>query len=500
MQIKLECKSITEYRCDVLVVNLFEKVMHPGGATGAIDKALGGVVAEMIASGEISGKLGETVLIHTYKKIPADKVICVGLGKNKEFDLDKIRIASASAIKAAKKAKAKKVATIIHGAGIGGIEPNIAVSAIVQGSMAADYEFIGYKSKKENGKAGIEELVIVDYDVEKIDKARSSVLKEQTIADSKSRVRDLVNGPSNMITPSAIAEHAKEIAREEKLDCEVLDRDGINKKGMKLISAVAQGSRQEPRVIILKYNGGGKGAYGLVGKGITFDSGGISIKPSKGMWEMKGDMAGAAAVLETMRAASKLKIKVNLIAVVPVTENMPGGDAYKPGDVIGSLSGKTVEIMSTDAEGRLVLADVITYAKQLGADTIIDLATLTGACRVALGDVAAGIMGNDQKLIDKLISLSRVSGERLWQLPLYEEYKEYIKSDIADIRNSTDNGGKAGTSSGGIFLKEFVEETPWAHIDIAGTAFLDRSFGYMDKGATGFGVGTLTQLFLELAR
>ncbi|MFC1768092.1 leucyl aminopeptidase, partial [Candidatus Margulisiibacteriota bacterium] len=380
-----------------------------------------------------------------------------------------------------------------------GINPDIAVSAIVQGSVLADYKFSGYKSKKDNSDA-INELVIVDYDCEKVNKAKAAASRDQIIAEGANRARDLVNGPSNIITPSFLSERAKEIAKENKLEYESMDRKEISKKGMKLIEAVAQGSKVEPQVIVLKYNGGGKETFGLVGKGVTFDSGGISIKPSRGLWEMKTDMAGAAAVIEAMGVIAQLKLKVNIVAVVPVTENMPGAEACKPGDVIGSLSGKTVEIISTDAEGRLVLADAITYAKKLGATKIIDIATLTGGCIIALGDVAAGVIGNDQKLIDKIISLSQKSGDKVWQLPLYDDYKEYLKSDIADIKNSTDRGGKASASTGATFLREFVEDTPFVHIDIAGTALLDRTVGHMDKGATGSGVFILSYLFMELSK
>jgi leucyl aminopeptidase len=284
------------------------------------------------------------------------------------------------------------------------------------------------------------------------------------------------------------------MAKEMKLECEVMGRDEITKKGMSALCAVARGSKQEPVVITIKYNGGGKGTFGLVGKGITFDSGGISLKPPSKMSEMKTDMAGAATVIETMRIIAKLKVKANVIAVIPCTENMPGGNSYKPGDVIGSLSGKTIEIISTDAEGRLIIADAITYAKQLGADQLIDIATLTGGCIVALGDAAAGVMGNNDALIEKLLKASKATGEKIWRLPLYEEYMEYLKSDIADMKNSTETGGKASSSVGGMFIQKFSGDTPWAHLDIAGTAFLDKDKGYISKGATGFGLRLLVSL------
>ncbi len=499
MKIKLECASVVECKCDVLIVNEFEGVKHPGGATGAVDKALGGEISKLLASGAINGKLGSTYPIQTYGKIKADEVICVGLGKSGDFDLDKVRIVSDAAIKAAKKCRAKRVATIIHGAGIGGLDPMRAAQSVVEGSLLGEYKFKGFKTEIENDEPVVDELVIVDYDPEKIKSIEPGVELAKVLVDSTNKARDLVNSPSNKNTPTHLAEYAAAMAKEMKLSCEVFGRDEIIKKGMDALFSVSRGSKEEPKLVVLKYSGGAKSeTYGLIGKGITFDSGGISLKPSSKLAEMKTDMAGAATVIEVMRVISGLKLKVNVIAVIPVTENMPGGNAYKPGDVIGSMSGKTIEVISTDAEGRLILADAIAYAKELGAKKLIDIATLTGGCRVALGDAAAGVMGNDDELVGKLIGSSKTTGEKLWRLPLYEEYKEYLKSDVADIMNCTESGGKASASVGGIFLQKFVEDTPWAHIDIAGTAYLEKGSGYNSNGATGFGVRLLADFFKNL--
>ncbi len=498
MNIKLECASVVECKCDVLIVNEFEGVKHPGGATGAVDKALGGEISKLLASGAINGKLGSTYPIPTYGKIKADEVICVGLGKSGDFDLDKVRIVSDAAIKAAKKCRAKRVATIIHGAGIGGLDARKAAQAVVEGSLLGDYKFKGFKTEIENDEPVIDELVIVDYDPEKIKSIEPGVELAKVLVEGTNKARDLVNSPSNKNTPTHLAEYASSLAKEMKLSCDILGRDEIIKKGMDALYSVSRGSKEEPKVIVLKYNGGGGILHGLIGKGITFDSGGISLKPSSKLSEMKTDMAGAATVLEVMRVIAKLKPKVNVVAVIPATENMPGGNAYKPGDVIGSLAGKTIEVISTDAEGRLILADAITYAKELGAKKLIDIATLTGGCRVALGDAAAGIMGNDDDLINKLLASSRSTGEKLWRLPLYEEYREYLKSDVADIKNCTETGGKASPSVGGIFLQKFAGETPWAHIDIGGTAYLEKETAYLTSGATGYGVRLLADYFKSL--
>lgn len=497
MKIKLECASVVECKCDVLIVNEFEGIKHPGGATGAVDKALGGEISKLLSDG-INGKLGSVYPIQTYGKIKADEVICVGLGKSGDFDLDKVRIVSDAAIKAAKKCRAKRVATIIHGAGIGGLDARQAAQAVVEGSLLGDYKFKGFKTEIENDEPAIDELIIVDYDPEKIKSIEPGVELAKILVEGTNNARDLVNSPSNKNTPTHLAEYASSLAKEMKLSCEVLGRDEIIKKGMDALYSVSRGSKEEPKVIVLKYNGGGSEVHGLIGKGITFDSGGISLKPSSKLSEMKTDMAGAATVMEVMRVIAKNKLKVNVIAVIPATENMPGGNAYKPGDVIGSLAGKTIEVISTDAEGRLILADAIAYAKELGAKKLIDIATLTGGCRVALGDVAAGIMSNDDDLVNKLLASSRSTGEKLWRLPLYEEYKEYLKSDVADIKNCTETGGKASPSVGGIFLQKFAGETPWAHIDIGGTAYLEKETAYLTSGATGYGVRLLADYFKSL--
>jgi leucyl aminopeptidase len=498
MKIKLECASVVECKCDVLIVNEFEGVKHPGGATGAVDKALGGEITKLLASGAINGKLGSTYPIQTYGKIKADEVICVGLGKSGDFDLDKVRIVSDAAIKAAKRCRAKRVATIIHGAGIGGLDPKQAAQAVAEGSLLGDYKFKGFKTEIENNEPAIDELVIVDYDPEKIKSIEPSIELAKILVEGTNKARDLINSPSNKNTPTHLAEYASAMAKEMKLECQVLGRDEIIKKGMDALYSVSRGSKEEPKVVVLKYKGGTGDTYGLIGKGITFDSGGISLKPSKNLSEMKTDMAGGATVIETMRVIAELKLKVNIIAVIPLTENMPGGNAYKPGDVIGSLSGKTIEVINTDAEGRLILADAISYAKELGAKKIIDIATLTGGVKVALGDVAAGLMGNNDELVGKLLKSSGSTGEKLWRLPLYEEYREYLKSDIADIKNSTESGGKASASVGGIFLQKFVGDLPFAHIDIGGTAYIEKEQGYLSTGATGYGVRLLVNFFQNL--
>jgi leucyl aminopeptidase len=495
MKIKVEQVSLTEIRCDLLVVNLFEGVKVLGGATGAVDKALGGELTKSIKQGEMEGKLGQVTILHTLGKLPAQRLAVVGLGKKEEFGPDEIRTASAAAIKAAKGIRAERVATIVHGAGIGGLDIRGAAQAAAEGAVLGEYEFEGYKSenpKSEVRNPRINELLIIEKDKGKIRSLSEGAEVGEILARAQNRARGLVNGPANKITPTYLANYARKMAKEVGLKCSVLDP---REEGMESIWAVAKGSKEPAKVVVLEAKGQrpkAKGLIALIGKGITFDAGGISIKPSRKLWEMKTDMAGAAAVIEVMRALAQLKIKKNVLAVIPLTENMPDGGAFKPGDVVSSLSKITTEVISTDAEGRMILADAITYAKQKGAKQIIDCATLTGGCVTALGDVASGLMGNDEKLMEAIRKVAEGSGEKLWPLPLYKEYREYLKSAVADQKNCTEGKG-ASPSTGATFLHKFVGDTPWIHIDIAGTAYLSKGRGYLSEGASGVPVRTLVE-------
>jgi len=334
--------------------------------------------------------------------------------------------------------------------------------------------------------------VLVDRDRTKIGKLSRGARLGLIIAEAENHARDLVNEPSNRMTPTVFAALAKRIARINRLKFVQLDP---KKAKMELLWAVARGSNEPPKLIALEYRGNprSKEKLALIGKGITFDSGGISLKPSKNMDEMKSDMAGAAAVLGVMSLLADLRPKLNVLGVIPLTENMPSGHATKPGDIVGSLSGYTVEVTNTDAEGRMILADAITYAKKCGATKMIDIATLTGGAIVALGDAATAVMGNDQPLVDQVLAAGNRSGQKMWQLPIYDEYKESMKSKVADLKN-TAGTGKAQPSTGAAFLAKFVGDTPWAHLDIAGTSFLQKERGYLPEGATGVPVRTIIEL------
>ena len=499
MKIKVMAGDIAKFEADAIVVSLFEGVEQPGGATGVVDKALGGVIADLIKRGEIKGKLNEVSIVHSLGKIPARIVAVAGLGKQTELSIDKIRGLAAEVCRLLRRMNCQRIATIVHGGGVGGIEPGASAQAIAEGSLLGLYRFRKYMTKEAEDKE-VKELLVVERNSAKLKALQRGCDKGQIVAEAAMLARDLVNEPANHMTPTDLAKVAEGLAKKHGLGLTILDCEQMTKEGMGALLGVAQGSCQPPKLIVLSYKGDKKSskAWGFVGKGITFDSGGISIKPSEGMADMKGDMAGAAAVMAAVSAIARLKVKVNVTAVIPATENLPSGTATKPGDVLKAITGKTIEVVNTDAEGRLILADALGYAVKQGLSPLVDIATLTGACYVALGGFCSGLFGSNQELIDKLVKAGAESGERLWQLPMYEEYKELNKSDIADIKNSGGRWGGAITAAQ--FLAEFVGETPWAHIDIAGTSDTDKEKGYLVKGATGIGVRTLVNLALDSAK
>lgn len=499
MEIKVVIDDITGIEVDAIVVNLFEGVEHPGGATGVVDKALDGAITKLIEQGEVKGKLNQVSIVHSLGKVPARIVAVVGLGKQSELTLDKVRGVAAEFCRSLRKLNCRRIATIVHGAGAGGIEPGVASQAIVEGSLLGLYTFRKHITK-EPDYCDVEELLVVERDATKLQALEEGCKKGKVIAEATTLARDLINEPSNCMTPSDMAKIAGELAKTHGLDLTILDRDQMEREGMGALLGVARGSRQPPKLIVLSYKGDktSSESLGFVGKGITFDSGGISIKPSEGMAEMKGDMAGGAAVLAALSAIAQLKLEVNVTAVVPATENLPGGNATKPGDILKAVNGKTIEVINTDAEGRLVLADALGYAVKRGLSPLVDVATLTGACHVALGDFYSGIFGNSQELADKVIKAGAEAGERLWQMPMHEDYKEQIKSEVADVKNS--GGRYGGAITAAQFLAEFVGDTSWVHIDIAGTSMSDKDRGYLVKGATGIGVRTLVNLALASAK
>lgn len=497
MKIDTVNKKITDFTGDIIIINLFEGVRRPGGATGAIDKALGGIITKLVRNGELSGKLGETAVVHTFGKIKADKVLIIGLGKAEDFNLERIRKAAGAAIKRARKAGAGKVGTIVHGAGIGGIEPRQAAQALAEGSLLALYEF---KKYKKSDKKPITHFSIVELDRRKISEFKKGIGSGTILARAQNIARDFINEPGNNLTPEKLElklkKAIKTLGLSKTIEYRSLKKKDLEALKMGALMSVTRGSNNRPVFIVLRYKNARKPLTCLIGKTVTFDSGGISLKSPSGMARMKGDMSGGAAVIGTTLALAKTKAKVNLMTIIPAVENMPSGTASRPGDIVTAMNKKTIEIISTDAEGRMTLADAISYAEQKGAKTIIDIATLTGGCVVALGDITAAVMGNDQRLINLLLSCAEKTGERMWQLPLFNEYEKQIKSDIADVKNSGGRGGS--TITAGLFLKKFVNKTRWLHIDMAGKEISEKECFYTPKGGTGYGVRTLFEFVIGL--
>jgi len=499
MQIQVLTTPIPQIVCNILLIHLFEESTILDKVTGVLDKALCGHISTLISQQSDCGKYGEITIIHTWDAIIPKHIMILGMGKKADITVDKIRALSAIAMRTAQKRHAKSVATMIEGMLTEKYDLQTIAQAIVEGALLGAYQFNYYKTNKLT-LGGIEDFILVENEAKKRTIITHGIERGEIIGKSVNLARDLVNHPAIYMTPTQMAVQAKFIAEENHLKISILERADMEKKGMNTLLAVAQGSSESPKMIVLKYIGDASNPNftAFVGKGVTFDSGGISIKPSLNMGEMKSDMAGGATVLGTMLGIGKLKPKVNILGIIPCTENMPSGHAYKPGDVISSMSGKTIEIITTDAEGRLILADAITYAQQLGATQIIDLATLTGACVVALGNVTSGIISNNKDLCNQVLAAAEYTGEKMWELPNFAEYKEQFKSDIADLKNS--GGRMAGAITAGLFIAEFVNDIPWVHIDIAGTADRNETSGYHGKGGTGVGVRTLIQLAESMSR
>ena len=492
--------DISEAEADVVVVNLFEGVTSPGGATGAVDRALGGAISQLIELGEIRGKAGERTTVHTFGKIAAPRVLVAGLGKAEEFDLRSVRNLSAAVARASRKPGVEHVATIAHGAGIGGLDPDDCAQALTEGALLGAYRFLRYKTEQEDDdKAEITRLSIVEHDGDKVAGMAAAAARGRVLAEATNLARDLANEPANNLNPTDLAARAADVAGAPNLELEVMEEAEMEERGMGALLSVARGSVQPAKLVRISYKGRGGDGYdlALVGKGITFDTGGISIKPAAGMEAMKADMTGAASVIAAMQAIAALAPRADILAIAPCTENMPGGNASRPGDVVAAMNGKTIEILNTDAEGRLVLADGICYARELGARHIVDVATLTGAISVALGEHAYGLMTNDDALAQRVEAAAEAAGERSWRLPMFKEYGEQIKSTVGEIKNT--GGRPAGSITAAKFLEHFVDETPWVHLDIAGVDMATKNKGWISKGASGQCVRALVNLALGFA-
>lgn len=507
MEVKVKQGGVHAESADALVVAHYEGEASLQDETAVVDRTLHGWLQNLLKSKEFEGKSQQTALVHTHGAIQAKRVLLVGLGKKQEATLDTVRQAMGTAAKRIRQIGGQSFAAAVIGRGISEVTSRELAQAMVEGTMLGGYQFITYRSHtKEEGK-NLVRMTLVSPRVNQVPDLKEGARRGLVSAEATAFVRDLGNHPANVMTPSRLAQEARKIAREQSVRVKVLDRREIARLGMGALLGVARGSHEPPMFIILEYRGRDASRRRaartekpivLVGKTVTFDTGGISLKPSENMEQMKADMAGGAAVLATVRAAARLRLPLHLIGLLPATENMPGGRAMKPGDIITTLSGKTVEVQNTDAEGRLILADALTYATRYKPAAIIDIATLTGACMVALGQFAIGMFGNHEPLKRLMEQAGRKAGERVWEMPLWEEYFEQLHSEVADMRNIGGRGG--GMITAALFLSKFAGEVPWVHLDIASTDWSERERPYIAKGSTGTGTRLLIQYLLDAAQ
>ena len=495
MQIGLVTEPYSQIRGDALITYVFDAENKFDGALAEINREMNGRLESLSASGELTAKPLELVLLHFPQGLAAQRLLLVGAGKPAKFSVSDLRKIAGTALRYLKPRGAKKLIFLTR-EGERGPE---AAQAIVEGLVAADFESDKYRSERK--KQEIESVSLAGFDAGIGNALTSAVEQGRAIAESQNFARDLINEPSNRLTPRMLAARAEAMAKETGLTVEILDERKIAELKMGALIGVAQGSVEPPRMIILRYmpkdaKPGGP-LLGLVGKAVTFDTGGISIKPANNMEKMKYDMGGGATMLGAMRALSVLKPSIPVIAVIPATENMPGGRAQKPGDVQVAMSGKTIEVINTDAEGRLILADGIFYARKLGCTHLIDAATLTGAIEVALANVNVGAFGTPREYLDRFLASARAVGEKMWPMPIDDEYEEMIKSNIADIRN-TGSGKGGGAITAAWFLKEFTDDTPWIHLDIAATCWLDEGRPWLAKGPTGVAIRSIIDFAMKM--
>lgn len=479
MQITVENKPLEQTAVDALIVPVFEG--QNGTRFGAGD---------LVNSGEVSGKPLELTLLHHVQGFAAIRVLLAGAGKPNKFDPTELLKLVGAAVRFLKAKSVKKIALALEG----DLATDEYACAAAEGALLGDYEPDLYKT--DGDKKTTESFTLVTPgDASAVE---SGAQRGNLIGNAQNFARSLVNEPANRLTPTKMAEAARKMASEQGLACEVLETADMEKLGMGALLGVAIGSAEPPKLIVIRYQpaqAGSSAHLGLVGKGVTFDTGGISIKPSEGMEKMKYDMAGGAAMIGAMQAIAQLKPPIAVTAFVPCVENMPGSRAQRPGDIVTAMSGKTIEVLNTDAEGRLILADALVYARRQGCTHLVDAATLTGAIVVALGHLNVGLFSNDDGLRDRVLRACKAEGERMWPMPLDDDYKDYLKSAFADLGNIGGRWGGAVTAA--MFLKEFAEDTPWVHLDIAGTAWLDESKPFLAKGPTGLPVRTFVRLAME---
>jgi len=488
MKLTVTTGSLAEAGADVLILERYlgESRLTPEAAR--VDRALEGLLARALAEERFEGRPGETTHLHTGGRLGAKRILVVGMGPRGELKPDTVRRAAAAALRRARDLGGR---TAVAGLLGGRLPARARAQAFAEGALLGLYTFDRYKAKKSEDRA-IESVTIVAADGREQAAARDGVRAGELAAEAANFARDLINEPANSVTATVLARHAEAIAKAGGLRVRVYDRAACERMGMGAFLGVNRGSQEPPRFVHLTYTPKRRAVrrVALIGKGITFDSGGLDLKTAEGMAWMKGDMSGAAAVLGVMKVLPRLAPPVEVHALVAATDNMPSGSAIKPGDILRAMNGKTIEVNNTDAEGRLTLADAMCYAKkEVEPQEIVDIATLTGACSIALGTLCAGAMTNDRALQARVLRAGEAAGERLWPLPLIEEYRDGLKSDVADMKNTGPRPGGAITA--GLFLKEFAGDTPWVHLDIAGAAFTEKDLPYAPKGGVGFGTRTL---------
>lgn len=494
MEFSIKSAQPEKQRSACIVVGVFES-RRLTRAAEQIDKASLNHLSDIMLRGDMDGKAGSTLLLHSVPSTRCDRVLLVGLGKEKEFDDKAYCAAFRNAMKKLNETGAADAVVFLTEIPV---RKRSLAWRIRQATMIAQetaYRFEQFKSKKDAPPRPLKALGFALENSKAQAQAEEALAQGLAIADGVALARTLGNLPGNVCTPGHLAETAEQLARDHDLECQVLERADMEILGMHSLLSVAKGSHQPPKLIILHYKGGKTGdkPQVLVGKGITFDSGGISLKPGEGMDEMKFDMCGAASVLGTLKAVAQMKLPLNLTVIIPASENMPGGSASKPGDIVRSMSGQSIEILNTDAEGRLVLCDALTYAERFKPEIVIDVATLTGACVIALGHVATGLFANSDHLADELLQAGAVAQDRAWRMPLWDDYQELLKSNFADMANI--GGRPAGSISAACFLSKFTGKFKWAHLDIAGTAWISGH----EKGSTGRPVPLLTHYLLDRA-
>lgn len=493
MQIRLNNDAPLSVGAGALVVPFFSQTDLDGVAKD-VDNAVGGVIAAALKSGEVRGRLGEHVLIYAPGQ-PYRRVLAVGLGERSSFEPYLLARYAGTAVRYLGRRNVEELAIALPEEARG--REDACASFVAEGAITGTFDTTLYQEKPDRRIATTHVTVLgAGFDSAKLE---SGIARGTALGEAVNLARRLAITPANDMTPTRMAEEASAVAARSGLEIDVLDEERAHREGMGSFLSVASGSSQPPKFIVLRYNGdpASKELLALVGKGITFDTGGISIKPAERMEDMKYDMSGGAGVIAAMSALAALAPKINVVGIVPATENMPGGKATKPGDIVKAMNGKTIEVINTDAEGRLILADGLCYARKAGVTKLVDTATLTGACVIALGHAAAALVANDDEFAKQFLDASKSTGERYWQMPYYDDYLGQMKSDIADLKNT--GGRAAGTLTAAAFLREFVDKTPWIHVDIAGTAYLDNESGWQAKGPTGIPVRTFVALAESLA-